>query len=187
MPKNIMTRINYHVDRTKTIEYNNSNNLYVDIVSDMNDKHDIHRAGIIPYIRLDNGNVWYCLGIDDKSGDLSDFGGGVEKRDKGNYQLTAIREFDEETLGVFGTLSIRDIYNSYVIFYAHTAIIFLRINLDIESFKYYQEEFKLRRDGLHKQTEMRDIAWISNDHILSRPRIYDKIHKQLRFFCNLNI
>ena len=60
-------------------------------------KNEIYSAGILPYTYYKN-SIYFLLGrdIDNK---WSDFGGRVEPKDKGDYEITASREFLEETLG----------------------------------------------------------------------------------------
>lgn len=58
---------------------------------------DIYSAGILPYAIYDN-NLYFLLGRDyDQK--WSDFGGRVEPNDKGDPEITAIREFYEESIG----------------------------------------------------------------------------------------
>lgn len=59
--------------------------------------YEIYSAGILPFT-IYKGNIYFLLGrgIDNK---WSDFGGRVEPKDKNDYELTASREFFEETLG----------------------------------------------------------------------------------------
>ena len=67
--------------------YNNNNN---------NKKLPIYSAGILPYGKDDNGNIYFLLGKDRQS-TWSDFGGRVEIKDNQYNKETAIREFFEET------------------------------------------------------------------------------------------
>lgn len=59
--------------------------------------YEIFSAGILPYA-VYNGTIYFLLGRD-ADNKWSDFGGRVEPKDRGDYQLTASREFFEETLG----------------------------------------------------------------------------------------
>lgn len=59
--------------------------------------YEIYSAGILPYTYY-KGNIYFLLGRDSDN-KWSDFGGRVEPKDKGDYELTASREFFEETLG----------------------------------------------------------------------------------------
>jgi hypothetical protein len=63
----------------------------------MNNNFEIYSAGILPYTIYRN-NLYFLLGRDyDQK--WSDFGGRVEPKDKYDPEITAIREFNEESLG----------------------------------------------------------------------------------------
>ena len=62
---------------------------------------DIHatRAGVIPYTIDKTGNLHFLLGIDKKTRELTDFGGGIKK-----YETVvegALRELHEESCHIF--------------------------------------------------------------------------------------
>lgn len=59
--------------------------------------YEIYSAGILPYTNY-KGNIYFLLGRDSDN-KWSDFGGRVEPKDRGEYEITACREFFEETLG----------------------------------------------------------------------------------------
>jgi hypothetical protein len=61
------------------------------------------RAGVIAYIEVPGPvrpQLYFCLGLDQRTGDITDFGGGVTKKDSTALHA-ALREFHEETLGIF--------------------------------------------------------------------------------------
>lgn len=64
---------------------------------DFENQIGITRAGVIIYTRNSNGNIIYGLGIDRRSDEITDFGGGVKKTDD-SFIDAAFREFAEETL-----------------------------------------------------------------------------------------
>tara|TARA_B100001094_G_C17927810_1_gene669211 strand:+ start:250 stop:771 length:522 start_codon:yes stop_codon:yes gene_type:complete len=59
--------------------------------------YEIYSAGILPYA-IYKSTIYFLLGRDSDN-KWSDFGGRVEPKDKGDYEVTASREFFEETLG----------------------------------------------------------------------------------------
>src|SRR5579885_778662 len=67
-----------------------------------------YRSGIIPYI-VTKGNVYFAFGEHTETGDLTDFGGGVKMRSGEDALSGALREFQQESLGVFGTFSDNDL------------------------------------------------------------------------------
>lgn len=60
----------------------------------------IRRAGIIPYTLTMSGDIIFCFGIDRKSGDYSDFGGGYSNRRDGLPVIRAVQELKEESLDI---------------------------------------------------------------------------------------
>lgn len=79
-----------------------------------------HRAATIPYIITQGKNgrmtVKFLLARDRKTGDITDLGGGV-KQDEFSL-IAAIREFQEETNGIFG-----DLYNQINSFSRYISLI----------------------------------------------------------------
>jgi hypothetical protein len=63
-------------------------------------EYNIIRAGVIPYVVINN-HVMLALGVDKQSQELTDFGGGVRDNDVDPI-AAALREFREESKGVFG-------------------------------------------------------------------------------------
>lgn len=59
--------------------------------------YEIYSAGILPYT-IYKGTTYLLLGRDSDN-KWSDFGGRVEPKDRSDYEITASREFFEETLG----------------------------------------------------------------------------------------
>lgn len=59
--------------------------------------NEVYSAGILPYAIYEK-HIYFLLGRDyDQK--WSDFGGRIEPNDKGNPETTAIREFNEESIG----------------------------------------------------------------------------------------
>jgi hypothetical protein len=59
--------------------------------------NETYSAGVLPYT-IYKGTIYFLLGRDSDN-KWSDFGGRVEPKDKGEHEVTASREFFEETLG----------------------------------------------------------------------------------------
>jgi hypothetical protein len=76
------------------------------------------RAGIVLF-----DNEGFYLGVDTRTGDLTDFGGQVTYANE-DAITGAIREYNEETLDVFPNLDWLDVYNCNVIV-THSVVIFL--------------------------------------------------------------
>jgi len=63
--------------------------------------YNVGRAGVIPYVII-NGHIYFCLGVDRRSQEFTDFGGGVSFYVDRDPVATALREFKEESKEVFG-------------------------------------------------------------------------------------
>lgn len=87
------------------------------------------RAGFLVYRIDENGEKRYLLGIDNDSGDHSDFGGHPEPEDRDSID-TAMRECPEETLGVLPKIDRRQLSNDVAIFRDDVMIILTRLNYD---------------------------------------------------------
>ena len=86
------------------------------------------RAGIIIYTVVD-GAVYFGLCVDAKWHDLTDAGGRVNESDRDVIQ-GAIREFEEETLGIFEPIKFDHIKDCPVIYDDQNLIIFMYLDLD---------------------------------------------------------
>lgn len=87
------------------------------------------RAGIIIYTVI-NGSIYFGLGLDAKTHDLTDFGGGVIYKTDLNVIRGALREFEEETLEIFDPITFDDIKQCPVIYDNDNLIIFVHMNID---------------------------------------------------------
>lgn len=87
------------------------------------------RAGVIIYTKIDN-EIIFGLGVDTLSKEYTDFGGGISYHKDKNVILGALREFKEESLGIFGEVDFNHVLNSYVIYNNNNLIIFYYINLN---------------------------------------------------------
>lgn len=86
------------------------------------------RAGVILYT-VYNDAVYFGFGLDSRTHDLTDFGGGViYKRDR-NVVRGALREFEEETLQIFESISPDSIGRCPVVYDLHNLIIFIHLDI----------------------------------------------------------
>ena len=96
------------------------------------------------------------------SGNLTDFGGGVKKRDKNSIE-GGLREFVEESLGVFGSFSENDVKDCLVVYSEMMMIMFLHLNFDkSKTISLFQERFKQIR-----QPEIRDLIFLNKDQLFN--------------------
>ncbi len=87
------------------------------------------RAGVIIYTLYD-GSIKFGMGLDSESHDLTDFAGSIRYRHDRNVISGALREFDEETLGIFESITKEDIDQCLVIYDEYNLIIFIHMDID---------------------------------------------------------
>lgn len=127
-----------------------------------NNKKDnrIERGGVIVYTYV-NGQILFGLGVDTKSGDITDFGGGVSKFD-GTIINGALREFKEESLGIFGSIQPSELRKFITIYNKKIFSIFIKFNVQpIKINQIFQERVKMIPNP-----EVKDIMWFSEDNFI---------------------
>jgi hypothetical protein len=119
------------------------------------------RAGIIPYTFKQDKTLLFGFGLDKTYRELTDFGGGVMYKKDKTALNGAIREFQEESLDVFGPIPPERLQNSLVLYTKNILIVFLYVDVDPESIN---RAFYEKRD---QQTfvEVSDIIWLSSSEL----------------------
>jgi len=115
----------------------------------------IKRCGIIPYTCI-NGILYFLLGHDFRTNELTDFGGGAQKDE--TAPITAFREFKEETLDIFELTSHTALNKTMVVYNEMMAIYFLPVDdcwYDIAQYEFAQNYKNNRIDH-----EISSIEWI---------------------------
>lgn len=122
------------------------------------------RAGIIVYTTIGDKRV-YGFGIDRKTLEITDFGGGVRYLDRGdnigdgNVILGAIREFREESLDVLGSLGPSDLVDCTSVYNRRLMIILVPVKIcPIKSVEEFNK--KIAEESDH---EMSTIFWMHED------------------------
>ena len=130
------------------------------------------RAGIIIYT-IKNGEIFFLLGIDRRTRELTDFGGGCKnKQNKESLIDAGWREFKEESCGIFeDVISKENLYSSIVVTNNNydTAIFFVKVDnswLETaeESFKNAQRILKSLDINTESEEENIAIKWIHEKH-----------------------
>jgi len=130
-------------------------------VSEIDWKQNYIRAGIIPYTEQ-NGILFFAFGLDCNIASLGDFGGHYEPSDN-DLLDTAIREYREESLNVFGSITRDSLKNCYAFEGPETIEILLHVT---PPFYQYTEIFNnIIKD--HKQHEIQNIIWLSRRQLLN--------------------
>ena len=129
------------------------------------------RAGVIIYTVI-NGFIYFGLGLDSKTHDLTDFGGGVSYKNDLNAICGALREFQEETLEIFDDISFDDIKQCPVIYDNNNLIIFIHMNVDpdatcIRLNEKYKKAIEINQSSVlegkprHHDPEVCGITWLT--------------------------
>jgi len=133
-------------------------NFVIDKVKNINfTGRSIERAGVIIYC-VKSGKITFVMGEDEYSSELTDFGGHTKTRDKTPI-ITALREFKEETLGVFGNFESKDVEEMIAICSNKMLIIFVKMEIDI---KIYADKFRQNvKRKKRKDIEILDLVEMS--------------------------
>lgn len=119
------------------------------------------RAGIIPYI-IQNNIRFYGFSIDGEIGQLGDFGGHRELIDR-DVLDTAIREYEEESLNLFGQLTRESLQDCFVLDGVDTVEILVPIPT-----AFYPYTYAFRQTiGTKTDLEAQNIVWLSRRQVLT--------------------
>lgn len=158
-------------------------------------KYRPSRGGVIVYTVID-GTLYFGLGVDTDSGDLTDLGGGIRKKDHTAVQ-GSLREFMEESLCVFGVYNESQVQQNVVVYSYNMMIIFLHLDLDLDLItRLFNERVKT-----NSQPEISHLIWLTKDEFttaintgyvntssLGRRKLYERVKKLLKYdqsFYNL--
>ena len=164
-------------NQKKELEVTTSSTLELDITKDI-----AFRSGAIIYTR-DKDQIYFCLGIDTQSGNLTDFGGGVKKGE--SVVEGGLRELHEESLNIFGDIKSADILDTTTFHCFNMAIMFIPLDVDRDAIT---EQFKsLVRDK--EEPEVCDIVWLTKDELLESihgrgKKLYIRVRRLLNKVTN---
>lgn len=121
------------------------------------------RAGVILFSTTHDGGretLWFGLGTDSQSHDLTDFGGGVSyTRMRETAVQGALRELKEETLGIFGTLEPSDVAECPALLDAAMLLIFVRVPVHPQAAAAaFQDSYARER---REQPEVCSLQWVT--------------------------
>jgi hypothetical protein len=158
------------------------------------------RAGVIPYVTVKDAESnyvkYFCMAIDSKYGNITDFGGGVKKYE--TFARAAARELIEESLGIF-KISPESLYEcSTAAFDNNMITLFCHIQIDKDMSSLVLEYFE--RFSLITNSETRGIIWIPENIFYNLiktgrsirtgdmiyPSIYKNVADLLRSISNIN-
>lgn len=138
------------------------------------------RAGVIMYTKY-NDQVYFGIGVDTLSGEYTDFGGGISYKDKKDKNVItgALREYDEETLSIFGIITQEDVQDCTVIYNYQNLILFRYIDVDFRTIHdLFTNEYNKRIDT-GEIPEVCNIKWVTTkefkDIIATRGKVFHRV------------
>lgn len=140
------------------------------------------RAGVIIYTTI-GGRLYFGMGLDTRTHDLTDFGGGVVYSKDKDCIVGALREFEEETLGIFDKIYPEDIKECLTIYDENNIIVFLHMNVDPEG---VCSSFNSAFDEMLRQKKFSEIcgfSWLTKEEmewsILTKGILFYKVKNLL--------
>lgn len=146
-----------------------------------------HRAGVIMYT-VHNGCTYFCVGLDAQTHDLSDLAGSVRRK----YETGvggALREFEEESLGIFEEITESEVAHCPVIYTQKDLVIFIRLEVNphevCEKFaKEYQSVMDSRGDTRMSmkwvEPEMCALVWLTWEELVHAIRVQGVMYERIR-------
>jgi len=119
------------------------------------------RAGIIPFVE-EKGIKFYAFGIENGVAAIGDFGGHREKKDIDALD-SAIREYEEEALNVFGEINRDMLQDCFAIEGIDTVEILLPVP---GPFYQYTKKFN-NLVGANTDHEVQTVIWLSKRQLLT--------------------
>lgn len=130
-------------------------------------KNRLSRAGVIPFT-IKNDTVYFLMGIDRKTGEYTDFGGGVKNHE--TFVSCAIRELSEESCELFtGVITEQVLKNSFAVANRNkTNVIFFPF-INSEYLGKAPVQFKIAHDKLShmkKYNELAAVRWLTEKQFI---------------------
>ena len=147
-------------------------------------KTRVQRAGFILYT-LYKGNIYFMIGIDSKTHELTDFAGGIKYKTDRHVLSGAIRELQEETLDMFEPVTYDDVKDCITIYDDKNLVIFMPTSLDPDTVccefnNKYREAIEKKK---FEDPEVCGITWLDIDefslHIKNPGIIYSRVQSLL--------
>ena len=138
------------------------------------------RSGAIIYTHF-QGKTYFALGQDSFYSDLTDFSGG--KKQGESIIEGGLRELEEESLGVFGKISVTDVKECMGFHTNNMLIMFIHLDVNMQRIV---EEFdkRLGEKGENENLEVNQIVWVEKSDFLNiiegkGRRLYSRVRRLL--------
>jgi ADP-ribose pyrophosphatase YjhB (NUDIX family) len=139
-------------------------------------KKSYRRAGVVPYT-IKNGVLYFLLGVDRCSKELTDFGGGVKLRE--TMLEAAYREFHEESCNILkGVVGYNNLRNSLVIDNSNRDTVTFFVQIPNQWFEQAKTAFEKKHNQLFnvkKYNEMSAVRWVSEKDLYEALCMQDSI------------
>ncbi len=123
------------------------------------------RAGAIVYTII-TGELKFCLGIDQNFGNITDFGGHVQSTTDKTAVAGGLREYYEETLGVFGEFTPDQVADCLVAYRHDMMIMFIHLDVDPEAASQAFDKRSLKALELEiLELEIRKLIWLTREDL----------------------
>ncbi len=141
------------------------------------------RAAVVPYVIME-GEIFFLLGQDHQSGDITDLGGGVKK-----YESTlaaALREFEEESDEILGRLNPNDFVCSVALLNDQMGVLFIPLTEKwyTDAPKLFEDRKKFQRKKTHSEIDR--LIWFNKEDFqrITKPEASakTKMWKRIRKF-----
>lgn len=135
------------------------------------------RGGVI-LITDHNQRTNYGLGTDRLTNELTDFGGKIHSFE--NSIVGALREFTEETLGIFETPTLDEIQNCIVIHNEYMLIIFIRVEMDpVDICNAFGDAFSATKK---EESEISSIMFFTENQFIEMLHHSRNVYSKLAWF-----
>lgn len=125
-------------------------------------KQKQRRAGVIVYF-IHGNEIVFGMGSDSSYREITDFGGSYEKSADNDPLDTALREFEEETLGVYGSINRDAVSECVVLLNQSMLIMFVPLKFDPDRIAEMFDE-KLSEES---EPEINELVWISKHNFIA--------------------
>jgi hypothetical protein len=181
-PNIMFSRVQTRPTRTRKVLQNSYTSSRLEYVYNLDLKdstiNQIKRGGVIFYAFV-KGELFFCLGRDRRTNEITDFGGGrKEKGDRAeNILECAVREGNEESRQALGTLTIENIQPYLCLYNPQMLIIFIQVSADpadeifdltrtnFQHYTYVPREYPRGKASMSKVSECYNensgIIWLS--------------------------
>ena len=141
------------------------------------------RAGVILYYSKGN-KKYFVAGLDYETNEITDFGGHICKRDN-NIVETALREFNEETRGLFNDyVDIDSLYDCPAIYNDVVVIVFVRIP-DFKDFCIRVNRFMNTNNSI--SDEIKSIVIFTKSSIQENRKFFPLISNMINIAMTENV